>query len=363
MRFDAVRDLFSRLHVGTLHIHGTHTQLFVAEKPLVMGRHVMFDKVSVAIDLANEVRFVPPGVEIAVANLTIIIGPDCIIALAYVHHHVDVVGKSLDHRVDDLDSRADLAFTGRREVGLVDLNMLAAGRGQFLEILMQQLAEVRHHPRQVVVIFIIGNRGQEMRAGHGDLDGFTGKGRYAPEFVDKPEIDRVEDWAPANGGRVKDVWIVRRDRFGLGLTLERGNHVPEVIQHRVGRRVPVVRPAMHLPPGDDVYAGNFLFQNRGLARSQLCVGKIAWRQLAAGHQPVKRLVPSRNAVGTDHCGRVRQVSRHSSRFPSGPGVNLPRAGAGTLTRYPAAWFLLLRRLRGRMAAAFPTKRHVTVETL
>jgi hypothetical protein len=50
-----------------------------------------------------------------------------------------------------------------------------------------------------------------------------------------------------------------------------------MIQHGIRRRVPVVRAAMHLAAGDDVYACNLLLNDRRLCGPLLRVGKIARR--------------------------------------------------------------------------------------
>ena len=69
----------------------------------------MLDQVAVAVDLADQVGLVAPGVEIAVADLAVVVRPDRIVALADMHHHVHVLGQALDGHVDDVDRRADLA--------------------------------------------------------------------------------------------------------------------------------------------------------------------------------------------------------------------------------------------------------------
>ena len=49
--------------------------------------------------------------------------------------------------------------------------------------------------------------------------------------------------------------------LGFGLALKRWNFLPEMIQHRIGRRVSIVRSTMHLAAGDDVDARDLLFQD------------------------------------------------------------------------------------------------------
>ena len=79
------------------------------------------------------------------------------------------------------------------------------------------------------------------------------------------------DAGSARGGRMEDVGIVFRDRFGPRVPLEGRNLLPEVIQHRVWRRVAVMGSPMHLATGDDIDSRKFLFQDRGLAGTELGV--------------------------------------------------------------------------------------------
>ena len=94
--FDALDDLFAGFDVGRLDIDCAHAELFVAQAAFVMRRHVVFDQVAVAIDLAHEVGLVASLVKIAVTDLPIVIGADGIVALAYVHHHMHIIRKALD---------------------------------------------------------------------------------------------------------------------------------------------------------------------------------------------------------------------------------------------------------------------------
>ena len=68
--------------------------------------------------------------------------------------------------------------------------------------------------------------------------------------------------------------------LGSGRAVEGGDLLPEMVQHRVGRGVPIVRPAMHLAAGDDVDAGHLLFEDRGLGGAQLRIGKVLRGELA-----------------------------------------------------------------------------------
>ena len=86
---------------------------------------------------------------------------------------------------------------------------------------------------------------------------FTGllrRRRDGLELFDQAQIDGIGDRPSANRRWMRHVRIVLRDRLWPRFALEGGNLLPEVIQHRVGRRVPVVPAAMHFAAGDDVDA-------------------------------------------------------------------------------------------------------------
>ena len=103
-----------------------------------------------------------------------------------------------------------------------------------------------------------------------------------------------------------------------------GDLLPEVIQHRVGRRVAVMGPPMHLAAGDHVDARHLLFQDGGLHRPELRIGDIAGRELTQRHQPVERFVPARNAVGADDGGGIGRIKWHSVLMLTKLGANLWR---------------------------------------
>ena len=107
-----------------------------------------------------------------------------------------------------------------------------------------------------------------------------------------PRSIEFEDWTSANRRWMKYVRVVRGNRLRLCLTLKCGDLLPKMIQHGIRRRVPVVRPPVHLTAGDDVDAGDFLLQDRRLGRPHLGVGEIPRRHLARGHQPIECLVPA-----------------------------------------------------------------------
>ena len=98
--------------------------------------------------------------------------------------------------------------------------------------------------------------------------------------------------------------------FGSGLALKGRDLLPEVIEHRVGRRVPVMGPPMHLAARDHVDARGLLFQDRRLHRAKLRVRDIRRLELAQRNEAIERLVPARDAMSADHGGRVFWVTRH-----------------------------------------------------
>ena len=83
---------------------------------------------------------------------------------------MNVGGKSLDRQVDHVDRGAYFFAIGRGEIRLVDLDVLASRRRQALEVLVEQLPQVDHHPANIVVILVVGYRCQQMRSAHRDLD-------------------------------------------------------------------------------------------------------------------------------------------------------------------------------------------------
>src|SRR5437763_16652383 len=110
-----------------------------------------------------------------------------------------------------------------------------------------------------------------MGACHRDLDGLAREGRDHLEFIDEAEINIVSNGTPADGRRMKDVGVVRGDRLGPRLAMETGNLLPEMIEHRVRRRMPIVPRSVHLAAGNHVDAGDFLLEDGRLRRAQLRV--------------------------------------------------------------------------------------------
>lgn len=107
------------------------------------------------------------------------------------------------------------------------------------------------------------------------------------------------------------VRVVPADGLGPGGALKGGDSLPEMVQHRVGRRVTIVRPPMHLAARDDVDSRRLLLQNRGLSGAKLRVGEIGCRKIAQGNQAIQRLIPARDAMRADNRGGVLSVVRHS----------------------------------------------------
>ena len=149
-----------------------------------------------------------------------------------------------------------------------------------------------------------------MRSGHRDLDRLAREGGHGLEFIDQSEVDGIENRPSADRGGMENIGVVAGDRLGLRLALKGRDLLPEMIEHRVRRRMPVVRAPMHFPAGDDVDAGDFLLEDRGLRGPQLRIRKIARRQLAERHQPVQSLVPSRHAMRADDGGRISFIWWH-----------------------------------------------------
>jgi len=110
MCFDAIGHLLAGFDIGSLYIDGTDTKLLIAEQAFVMGCHIVLDEVRIAIDLADQVRLVASYIEVSVSYLAIIVRSYSIIALTNMDQDVHVLGQPLYCRVDNIDSRRDLAF-------------------------------------------------------------------------------------------------------------------------------------------------------------------------------------------------------------------------------------------------------------
>jgi hypothetical protein len=317
---DAFRDPFAGFDVRILHIDRADAKLSVPQQPFVVRGHVVLDQETVAIDPCDDIRLISASVEVAVAYLAVIVGPDRIISLAYMHQDVNIIGNVPHRVVDRLNRRAYFRVVGNSEVGFIDLNMLAPRRDQAGEILMQQFPQIVHHAGEIVVVFVKGHGREPVWAGHPDFDGFAGEGRARSEFIDQSKVCRILDLAPAHGRRMKDVRVMFADG-ARPIGGMKGRHlVPEMVEHRVGRGVPVMRAAMHLAPGNDINAGGFLFENGRLHRAKLCVREIGARELTHRHEPIQSLVPPGHAVSSHDRGRIGRVLRHAMSFTIVTGI-------------------------------------------
>jgi hypothetical protein len=95
-----------------------------------MMRHVVFDQIGRASDVTDLIRLIASGIEIAMANLPIILFADRVITLTNMHRNMDLGRQAFDRRIDRLDRGGNLIFAGHREQRLVDLNIPAACVGQ-----------------------------------------------------------------------------------------------------------------------------------------------------------------------------------------------------------------------------------------
>ena len=152
---------------------------------------VVLDEIGMATDLADQIGLVPSGVEVPMADLSIVIGADRIIALADMQRDMDILRQALDGEIDGLDRTAHLIVARRCQIGLIDLNMLAAGFGKPTEIVVQQLCCIEHHPLRVVVVLVIGHGRKEMRPGHRYFYRSAGKLGNRLEFINKSEVSRI----------------------------------------------------------------------------------------------------------------------------------------------------------------------------
>jgi len=99
------------------------------------------------------------------------------------------------------------------------------------------------------------------------------------------------------------------------LALKGEDLLPEVIQHGVRRRVPVMGSPMRLAASGYINSRRLLLENRRLHNPVLCVRHIFREQLPHRNEPVERFIPAREAISADHGGSVLRVMRHC-RSPS-----------------------------------------------
>src|ERR1700681_2366538 len=115
VRLDPRRDRLSGLDLGVLHIHGADADLLVADQPFIVGRHVVLDQIRGALDLANKVGLVATMVKISMANLTVVLLADGVVALAHMHGYVDRIREALDREIDGTDRGPYLLIIGYGE--------------------------------------------------------------------------------------------------------------------------------------------------------------------------------------------------------------------------------------------------------
>ena len=119
--------------------------LLVAKATFEMRRHMVFDDITVAGDVAREVGLLPPLIKIAVPDLSVVIGAHRVVALTDVHHNMHVLGEPLDGEIDGSDRRADLVVSCHRKIRFVDLNVLTARLRKASQVLAEQFAEIAYH--------------------------------------------------------------------------------------------------------------------------------------------------------------------------------------------------------------------------
>src|SRR5215210_2822159 len=125
-----------RLDVQILYVRDTDRELLVLEQPLILGGHVPLVHDGVALELADELGGVWLDVEVAVADLAIVVLPHGVVALADV---LPLEGlDALPALVVGFDSRLYLVPRDPpdREQRLVELDVLATRLLQLFEILV-----------------------------------------------------------------------------------------------------------------------------------------------------------------------------------------------------------------------------------
>jgi hypothetical protein len=51
---------------------------------------------------------------------------------------------------------------------------------------------------------------------------------------------------------------------------------PKKNKHRIGRRMPIIRPSMHFTTGYNIHPGYFLIEYRCLSRTEFCVSYVCF---------------------------------------------------------------------------------------
>src|SRR4029077_16698607 len=97
----------------------------------------MLDQIGVAFDLANQVGIVAAGIKISMPNLPVIMRSYRIVSLADMHRNMNVFGKTFDRQIYCLDGAPHFFIARRRQVWLIDLDVLTPRFGQTDEIPLQ----------------------------------------------------------------------------------------------------------------------------------------------------------------------------------------------------------------------------------
>ena len=97
-----------------------------------------------------------------------------------------------------------------------------------------------------------------MGSSHRHLDRLASEGGDGHELINQTEVDVIGYRATADRRRMRNIRIVLGYRLGFGFTLKGWNLLPEMVQHRIGRRVTVMAPAMHFPARDHIDPGDLL---------------------------------------------------------------------------------------------------------
>ena len=95
MQLYAFCNLLAGFDIRILHIDRPDAKLLIAKEPMKVRRHVMLDQERIAVDRGDDIRLVSAGIEIAMANLTIIIGTDGVVALADMNQDMNIVRQVL----------------------------------------------------------------------------------------------------------------------------------------------------------------------------------------------------------------------------------------------------------------------------
>ena len=124
---DARGNGFAAFDLGVLHVNRTDAELVISQQPFVMPRHIVFDQIRGRTDLADQIGLIAARIEIAMADLAIVVLADRVVALTDVGRGVNVPRQPLNRPVDGVDRRIDFGIVRQREQRLVDLDMPTAG--------------------------------------------------------------------------------------------------------------------------------------------------------------------------------------------------------------------------------------------